>query len=236
MGIFDWLPRAQRAARARANSALGRFEDEGFEGSLQGSLQAMRAELGALSTAAADATAAHTRLQREQERLMAQAEEWRDKARQALQNGREDLARAALGRAKDLQARGEEMATDLIEAASRARELRERLDRLRQRLAEADRTAAALAARRQAAAAQKKVARALGTVPEADGAFATLSRLERQVEEEEAIAQAYADIVASDRAAGLALPEELEQSSAGSELDDELRALQEEMKRNQGGS
>ena len=236
MGIFDFWSRGKRAARARLNASS--LDDEGLGGSLEGTLRQLRAEVEALGAAAADAAALSTRLTREQERLLAQADDWRGKARQALQGGREDLARTALGRSKELQDKAAGLAAQLSEAEARAEELRGRVERGRERISEAERTMAALAARRSAAAAQKKVARALNELDDDDAAFATLSRLERKVEEEEAVAAAYEEIVRADRQAGAAGAGERGGTAGAGEgggvadpLEDELRALEDELRK-----
>lgn len=232
MGLFDFWARGKRATRARANQALGRLDDDDLEGSLSGTLAQLKQEVQRLSAAAADATAVHTRLQREQERLRAQSGEWRDKARAALQGGREDLARTALQRSKDLEAQAREMQGKLLEADQRATSMREQVEATRARVDEVERAAAALAARRHAATAQKKVTRALGSLEAGDSAFATLDRLEQRLEEEEAVAAAYEEIVAEDRErAGGPAPGTARRARLQDPLDDELRALEEELKR-----
>lgn len=225
MGIFDFLSRGKRATRARLNaSALD--DDAHLEGSLASTLQQLQVEVQRLKAAAAEAVAQATRLRREQERLQAQAEDWRGKARQALQGGREDLARAALARSKEQQDAAAGLEAQLREADARADELRSRAERGQERIADAQRTAATLAARRSAATAQRKVTRALDALDEGDSAFATLSRLERKVEEEEAVAAAYAEIVREDQVAqGGAAP-----AAGGDPLDAELRALEDELR------
>lgn len=92
-----FLVRLRELFSARANALLDRFEDPASMATQ--ALRDLESELDTLRQQAAMAIAVERRLGRELERQQTQVKHWREKARLALAEGREDLARWALARA-----------------------------------------------------------------------------------------------------------------------------------------
>lgn len=237
MGIFDWFggkpkdEREKRIEEGKRQQRLDQMEEANFEVVVKQSIRDMKADLRKLVNASADAVANNTRLLRQHEKLERQANEWKSKARTALQSGREDLAKRALVKSNEF---GTEAATlgPQVEGANKTAEaIKEKIQRLKDKIREAERTSATLIARKNAAQAQKKVAAALSDLGEGDNAFATLKRLETSVEKDEAMAIAF-DSLADGGGDDKELEKELlllGMGEASSAVDDDLAALKAEL-------
>lgn len=231
MGFWDFFSRGDRVVRGKANAAMDAIEDANFETTVRQTVKDMKDELRKLVTASADAVANTARLERQHGKFLAQADEWKGRAKTALKAGKEDLARSALMKKKEL----EKQASDLDPAVTSARtvsdKLKSRIDEMKSRIDEAERNVSTLVARKNAATAQKKVAQALSDVGTSDDAFATLNRFEQAVEKEEAAAIAFDQL-----AAGTSADADLEEQFAALEMDglavgmkDDLAALKNEL-------
>ena len=236
MGIFDWFggkpkdEREKRIAEGKRQARLDAMEEANFEVVVKQSIRDMKADLRKLVGASADAVANNTRLVRKHEKLEAQATDWKNKARKALQGGREDLAKRALVKANEFGNEAATLAPQVQSANQTADQIKAKVQKLKDKIREAERTSATLIARKNAAQAQKKVAAALSDLGEGDNAFSTLKRLEASVEKDEAMAIAF-DALADGGDADKELEQELlllgmDDSSA---VDDDLAALKAEL-------
>lgn len=151
------------------------------------------------------------------------AQEWEQKAIQAINAGRDDLAKAALEKKKLY----EKQALDLQPAYEQARQttmkLREQLNRLKAKLEEARTRQSTLIARSQAAKAQKQIAQAFSGV--GSDAFSKFEKYESKIERLEAEAQAFEELSGET----IGVEEEFRKLELGSSVDAELLALKQKL-------
>mgnify|MGYP001207452943 CR=1 FL=1 len=230
MGFWDWFSRGGRVARGKANAAMDSIEDANFETTIQQTVRDMKGELRKLVNSSADAVANATRLERQHQKILQQSEDWKNRAKTALQSGSEDLARKALMKKKEFDQEAAGLKPSVDSAKKVADTLKARIDQLKERINEAERNASTLIARKNAAVAQKKVAAALADVGNADDAFATLARFEQSVEKDEAAAIAFDQLAAGNDDGDLAKEiAALEVNNMALETDDDLAALKAEL-------
>ena len=223
MGFFSNLfSRVGRVARGQANKGVDALENATFEDTVKQTIADMKAELHRVIRASADAMSNHNRLVAEYRKNAERSNQWKERARKALEAGNEDLARKALGKKKECDGYVESMQSSVDAARSTSDRLQQQVSDLRRKIEEAQRNANTLIARKNAAAAQKKVAEALAGVGEAENAFAALKDFEESVAREEAAAEAYESMSTSGDADLEAEFEALDVSGVESELD-ELR-------------
>lgn len=96
MGLFD---RLSRLVRANLNRLVDEFEDP--EKMLEQVVLEMQDDLIRLRQAVAEAIATQKRTERQRVQAYNQANDWHDRARQAMNAGSEELARQALERRQD---------------------------------------------------------------------------------------------------------------------------------------
>ncbi len=195
MGFFsNFFGRAGRVARGQANKGMDAIENATFEDTIKQTVRDMKAELQRVIKAAADAMSNHNRLEAEYQKFARQSNEWQDRAKKALSQDREDLARKALAKKAEADKQVESMRPSVEAARATSDKLKDQVRSLKQKIDEGERNASTLIARKNAAKAQKKVAEALAGVGEANNAFAALSTFEESVKREEAAATAYEDL------------------------------------------
>lgn len=226
MGFLSSLfGRTSRIARAEAQRGIDALDDASFEASVRKAVRDMRAQLNEVVRASADAMSTHNRLEAEFRHHRSEADQWRDRARQALGSGDESFARKALAKQQECETRLEALSPSLESARQASETLKSQVARLRLRIEDAERNASTLIARRNAAAAQKKVAQAMTGVGHADSAFAALGALEESVSRDEAEVAVYDELSVGS---GDALEREI-RALGSSDLDAELEALRREM-------
>ena len=85
-------------ARGQANSGVDAIEDATFEATVNQTVADMRNELNNVVRASAVAMSNYNRLDAEYQKYVRQAQDWKDRAGQALDAGNEDLAKKALAK------------------------------------------------------------------------------------------------------------------------------------------
>ena len=168
-------------------SILGRFSDivsmnmhawldraENPERVLQQVLRVMDDEIATAHSRAAQCIAAERRLRRELDKARTAATHWKDRARFALAQRREDLARRALVHKLDRDDQATALDAELRTVSGASAEVKASLRALKSRIAEARQRQAVLIAGQRAAEVRLAVEQAV------HGSFANLaSRLER---------------------------------------------------------
>lgn len=233
MGIFDWFSRGGRVAAGKANAVMDAIEDATFETTLKQTIVDMKDDLRKLVNASADAMANGTRLQRQYDKLLGESEQWKGKAKAALQGGREDLAKRALAKRAEFDREAQTLKPQVEAAQKTAESIKQRIEQLKARISEAERTSATLVARKNAAEAQRKVAAAIADLGDQDNAFSTLKRFEESVEKQEAAALAFDELAGATAGTSEAdLDKEiamLGMSGGADAVDDDLAALKAEL-------
>src|SRR5271157_4976984 len=223
--LSDIFGRMGRVARGQANAGVDAMEDATFEATVRQTVADMKTELNNVVRASAVAMSNYNRLDAEYQKYVTQAQEWKNRAGQALDAGNEDLAKKALAKKaeSDRQVASMQQAIDAARATSE--KLKSQVGELKSKIDEGERTATTLVARKNAASAQRKVAEAMAGVGNADNAFSALGKFEESVAREEATAQAF------DQLASTGKDDDLEKQFAqlGSHsVDAELEALKKE--------
>jgi phage shock protein A len=174
-----------------------------------------------LRQAVATAIASQRRLQNQAEQADAQAKAWYKRAEEALQKGEETLAREALSRRKTYQDTSTALTTQVNSQSGQVETLKRSLTALEAKIAEARTKKEMLKARAQAAQAQEQLQTAvtnLGT----NNAMTAFDQMEEKVLNLEARSQAAAELAGADLESQFAALE-------GSDVDEELAALKQQM-------
>jgi phage shock protein A len=185
----------------------------------------MKTELNNVVRSSAQAMSNYNQLDAEYQKYVRQSQEWKDRAKQALDAGNEDLARKALMKKAESDKQIASLQTAVDNARQASESLKNQVTEMKHKIEEGERTATTLVARKNAAMAQRKVSEALAGVGKADNAFATLSNFEKSVAKEEATAKAF------DQLANAGKDNDLEAEFAqlgGHTVDAELEALKQE--------
>jgi phage shock protein A len=220
--LSDIFGRLGRVARGQANQGVDALEDANFESTVRQTVADMKTELNNVVRSSAVAMSNYNRLDADYQKYVRQAQEWKDRAGQALDAGNEDLAKKALGKKAECDRQVASMQQAVQTAQQTSEKLKSQVMELKRKIDEGERTATTLVARKNAAAAQRKVAEAMSGVGNADNAFSALNRFEETVSKEEATAQAF------DQLASAGKDEDLEAQFAqlgGQSVDAELEAM-----------
>jgi phage shock protein A len=220
MGIFK---RIADIFKANVNDALDKAEDPAKMIKLM--VIEMQESLTKATASLAKAMAQERKLKNEYEKYLSLSEQWKQKAAAALQQGREDLARQALQK-KALCDQNVVQYKQMYEAAvQQTAQLKETVDKLKIKLDEARAKESMLLARSETAKAQKEIVKQIGGL-DTSSIFAKFDKFEGKILEQEAEAQAYAEL-ASDNMNNL--EDEFKKLNASSQVDDELAMLKAEL-------
>lgn len=218
MGIFS---RITDVFKANVNDALDKAEDP--EKMIKQMVIEMEESVNKTTLSVAQSIANQKRLSRKMEKAKQDAEEWEQKAGQALQAGREDLARAALEKKAIAQKNYNELKPIHAQAEETANKLRKQLDSLKSKLEEARSRQSTLIARSQAAKAQKQISKSMGGA--GSDAFGKFDKFENKIETLESEAEAYGELSEGETS----LDDEFKQLGTSSSADDDLLALKKKM-------
>ena len=218
MSIFK---RISNIFRSNVNDALDNVEDA--EKMLKQMVLDMEASINKATTAIAQAIANEKNLQKKIEIAKRNSADWEQKAMQALNAGREDLARQALER----KAQEDRNLQDLIplhtQAQETSRKLREQLAQLKSKLDEAKNRQSTLIARSQAAKAQKQINKSLSGI--GTDSFANFDKYEEKILGLEAEATAYEELAGENTS----LDMEFKKLSSNSDVEANLLEMKKKM-------
>src|SRR5438067_2651531 len=223
--LSDFFNRGGRVVRGQANAGMSAVEDATFEATVKQTVLDMRTELNKAVQASAQAMSNFNRLEAEYDKYVRQAQDWKDRAGQALDAGNEDLAKKALAKKAESDKQIASLQTAINSAKQASDSLKAQVTELKHKIEEGERTATTLVARKNAAMAQRKVSEAMAGVGKADNAFAVLSNFEKSVAKEEATAKAFDELAAAGKDSNLEA--EFAQLE-GHTVDAELEALKRE--------
>ena len=218
MGIFS---RISDIFKANVNEALDAAEDP--EKMLKQMVLEMEESVNKATLAVANAIANEKSLARRIDKERATSEDWQQKAMQALQANREDLAKAALEKKAVADKNRLDLEPILEQAKATSVNMREQLTALKNKLEEARQRQSTLIARSQAAKAQKQIAQSFSGV--GSDAFSKFDKFEGKIEKLEAEAQAFEQL--SGEHTGL--DQEFKQLGSSAQVDAELLAMKKQM-------
>ncbi len=217
MNLFD---RVGRLIRANLNDLLRRAEDP--EKVLRQALLDMKAAYRSAKSEVASAIAELRQLEREEQAYLEMAESWRNRAKDALKAGREDLAREALKEAKQAEALARGFADQIDQQREAVERLKVRLKALEAKISEAEGKMKTLVAKKKSVQAAEAVRR-LDAHLEADSALEAFREMESRINAMEDRHQALVEL---DEAADL---EKAFEELQGDDLEAELDALKKEL-------
>jgi len=123
----------------------------------------------------------------------AKVADWNDKAKLALKNGDEDLARKALDVKVGLDDQVTQLQASYDNITAQVEKLKDQVQTLRMKLDEARSRQNVLIARAKMASASTEVNTSISS-SSIDSAFAKLDKLERKIIEQESVAEAYTEV------------------------------------------
>ncbi len=227
MGIFENLG---RLFKANINDLIAKAENP--EKILNQVLLEMNEQLVEAKKAVAVALADEKKLERTMNENMAQAKEWENRAILALKSGREDLAKEALLKKQTFEKDAHSYKQQYDAQHENVEKLKSMLRQLQDKIEEAERKKNLLIARQKRAEAQQQISKTMGKLGNSS-AFAAFERMEKKVDQIEAMADAQADL---DNLGGAgSLEDEFKKlESGGASADLLLEELKQKL--NQGGS
>src|ERR1700690_332087 len=96
--LSDIFSRAGRVTRGQVNQGMSAVEDATFEATIRQTVADMKTELNNVVRSSAMAMSNYNQLDAEYQKYVRQAQDWKDRAGQALDAGNEDLAKKALAK------------------------------------------------------------------------------------------------------------------------------------------
>jgi phage shock protein A len=217
MGI---LSRMKTVLKSNVSAALDKVEDT--EKMLTQTVMDMQQQLARAKQQVAVAIADEKRLERQYKENQAQVDSWMEKARLAVQKGNDELAKAALERKTEYEGLAAEYKNQWEAQKASVEKLKASLRELERKIDETRRQKDLLIARDKRAKAQKQIHQTMSGMTTNAGAFDTFERMKRKVEDEEAGAEAAAEMSVSSEEASLD-KQFAELEKAG--VDDELAKL-----------
>lgn len=148
----------------------------------------------------------------------AKVADWNDKAKLALKNGNEELARKALDVKVGLDEQVVQLRASYDAITEQVNKLKDQVQTLRVKLDEARARQSVLAARAKMAEASQTAAQSVSTTS-IDSAFAKLDQLEAKIIAQESVAEAYSDITVGEIDAEAAFADMAHQTAIDAELD-----------------
>jgi phage shock protein A len=218
MGIFA---RVTDIFKANVNDMLDKAEDP--EKMIKQMVIEMEEAVGKATMAIGSAIANEKMLQKQVEDKKKGVDEWSKKAVQAVNAGRDDLAKQALEKKNSYTKASNDLEPLLVEARNTSTNLRAQLDKLRAKLEEVRLRQNTLIARSQAAKAKKQIAASVSGI--GDDAFANFDKYEQKIVKQEAEADALSEMAGQDTR----LEDEFDKLSTSSAVDDELTQLKASM-------
>lgn len=218
MGIFS---RIADIFKANVNETLDKAEDP--EKMLKQMVIEIEESVNKTTMAVGNAIANEKSLERKIAKEQQLSADWLQKATQALQANREDLAKAALEKKSANDRNSMDLVPIYEQAKATSVKMREQLDVLKRKLDEVRSRQSTLVARSQAAKAQKQIAQSFSGV--GSDAFSKFDKYEGKIEKLESEAIAFEQLAGENTS----LDHELKQLSTGAQVDAELLALKKSM-------
>ena len=222
MGIFEKL---SRLVRSNINDLIARAENP--EKMLVQIIEDMRRQLAQAKQEVAVAIADERKLRSQFEEEKAQAGEWERRARLAIREGRDDLAKQALVRGQEHAAHARELQDQWKRHRQETDRLKESLRQLNAKIEEAKRKKNLLIAKQKRAQAQRRIHETMAGLQD-KSAFRAFDRMAERVETAERRALASAEV--HEELTGDTLVQEFRALELGdADVDERLLALKREM-------
>ncbi len=224
MGLFD---RLSALLRSNINDLISRAEDP--EKMLNQIITDMRSQLAKAKQQVATAIADEKRLRDQADGEFKQGSDWETKARLAITENRDDLAKQALMRQSEHNSHGQQLAQTWEQHRLETEKLKNALRDLNDKIEEAKRKKNLLIARQRRAEAQKRIHDTMSSLSE-KSAFEAFARMEERIETNERQLKASVEIEEEFTGDRLAQDfKQLERSATTNSVDVQLLALKQKM-------
>ncbi len=207
---------------ANISDLIDRVEDP--EKMIKQIIREMEENIARAKDGVVDAIASEKTLRQDVEKHRTQSAQWQQKARTALKDGNNALARTALVHKNEHDKILESLEPALKSAVNTSAGLKAQLKALEAKLEEAKRKRSSLVARQRAAEARHDMTKIGATFKEGLAAQADFTRMEERVAEMEARSQAISEVYDVDT-----VEQEFLDMEAQAEVDAELEALKREL-------
>lgn len=184
---MGFLKRVTRVFKSNLNTILNRAEDS--EKMLNQLISDMNHELVETKKNVASAIADEKKLERQTQNAETQIQEWEEKARKALNAGKEDLAKEALLRKQEQEKIAQQYREQWEAQHESVEKLKKSLRQFQQKIEEAQRKKNLLIARSRRVETQQKLQSTMHKY-ENSSAFATFDRITREIEDKESQTEA----------------------------------------------
>jgi phage shock protein A len=223
MGIFE---RLSRLVRSNINDLIARAENP--EKMLGQIIEDMRRQLAQAKQEVAVAIADERKLRAQYEEERSGAEEWERRARLAIREGRDDLAKQALMRGGEHAQHARDLEEQWQKHRAETERLKDSLRQLNSKIEEAKRKKNLLIAKQKRAEAQKRIHDTMAGL-EDKSAFRAFDQMAEKIETAERRALATAEV--TEELTGDTLKQEFRQLESGGdvEVEEKLLALKQEM-------
>ena len=221
MGIFD---RFSTLLRSNINDLISRAEDP--EKMLNQLIIDMRTQLAKAKQQVASAIADEKKLEADAQGMKKQAEEWERRAMLAVQEGRDDLAKQALGRYNENLQGAQQLHETWVKSKQETEALKLSLRQLNDKIEEAKRKKNILIARARRAEAQQRIQQTMAGMSD-KSAFESFERMAEKIESNERKAIAAAEL--HEEFSGDALARQFEVLEYHGNADQQLLELKQKM-------
>ena len=208
---------------ANINDLIDRVEDP--ERMIKQIIREMEANISQAKERVVDAITSEKKLEREVVDHRNEADMWQEKARHALENDNEELARAALVRKKEHDKILKTLEPAWGAAVDTSTALKAQLRALESKLEEAKRKKSTLIARQRAAEARQHMEHTKTTFEAGLQAHSDFTRMEERVAEIEARTEAMTEV----NSASAALENDFQDMEVDTEVEAELTALKQKL-------
>jgi phage shock protein A len=223
MGIFG---RLGTVFKSNINDLISKMEDP--EKMLNQMIIDMKEQLVDAKKQVAVVIADEKRLKMQADNESAKAQEWEKKAMLAVRAGDDNLAREALGRKTEHDNLGAEYRKAWEQQKAQADQIREALRLMSKKIEEAERKKNLLIAKKKRAEAQKTIHTTMSGLTDSS-AFDTFDRMAQKIEQQEAEAQATAELSTASAEASLDEKFRKLEQEQGPAVDDALASLKAKM-------
>jgi phage shock protein A len=221
MGIFD---RLSTMVRSNINDLISRAENP--EKMLNQLIVDMKTQLAKAKQQVASAIADEKKLQADAEAMKKQAEDWERRAMLAVQEGRDDMAKQALGRYNEQLQSAQQLHETWLRHKAETDALKLSLRQLNDKIEEAKRKKNILVARAKRAEAQQRIQETMSGMSDRS-AFESFERMTEKIEATERRALAAAEL--NEEVSGDRLVQQFEQLEYKGSSDQQLLELKQRM-------
>jgi phage shock protein A len=221
MGIFD---RLSTLLRSNINDLISRAENP--EKMLSQLIVDMKTQLAKAKQQVASAIADEKKLQADAETMKKQAEDWERRAMLAVQEGRDDMAKQALGRYNEQLQGAQQLHETWLRHKAETDALKLSLRQLNDKIEEAKRKKNILVARAKRAEAQQRIQETMSGMSD-KSAFESFERMTEKIEAHERKALAAAEL--NEEVSGDRLVQQFESLEYKGSSDQQLLELKQRM-------